>query len=423
LLATSTLATYFPTVRGLILCVGLFTTACILADRATAQSAIPMYSQGVAEILADVSSDTLMRRVRELCGEVPVVVNDSIAVITNRYDGTEEKSNELAGDYLEQKLSQYGLHTESHRFQDRGRNIVAVQKGSLYPDIDYIICGHYDASHYAYPGADDNASGSAAVLEAARLLSRHTFEYSIVYILWDAEERGLVGSRFYAESARMRGDSILGVINLDMISWDSDDDMRASLEYNLDGGLPLVWTMQSVNNTYDVGLDLYTRFRSSTPSDNYSFTRFDYPSFLFIEDWSDFNLYYHGVGDTPSEINLPFFTRITQVAIGGLAILAGMTEPLALQPLAALPDAALLTPSPHPMRGLTQIRFSLPRRQHVRLELFDVVGRRVALLADMECKAGPQHVPFDASSLQRGAYLLRMSTESGAVQRVLLKGE
>ena len=79
------------------------------------------------------------------------------------------------------------------------------------------------------PGADDNASGTAAVIEAARIFSQYDFPFTIIYALWDEEEQGLIGSEYYATQAANAGDSILGVINLDMIGYDGNGDGNADV--------------------------------------------------------------------------------------------------------------------------------------------------------------------------------------------------
>ncbi|PLX25729.1 MAG: hypothetical protein C0600_11700 [Ignavibacteria bacterium] len=379
---------------------------------------------GIVSILQSVSPDTLMVRVRELCGEFTVQVKGTPTLIANRLDGFETQNNELAGDYLEEKLGVYGLDVRSERFQDRGRNVIAVQPGQSHPDIKYIICAHYDAARFEYPAADDNASGTAAVLEAARLLSGYEFDFSIEYCLWDAEERGLVGSRYYAQTARQRGDSILGVLNLDMIAYDSDNDMTATLEYNTDDGLELVWMMQSINTSYDVGLDLVVRKRSSTPSDNYSFTQAGYPSFLFIEDWADFNANYHGTKDTPDNLNVPYFTAITRVALGGLAQLAGLTTHLAAdEPPLAGRGSVLHAPWPHPFRDHASIAFTIAEPGPLRVELYDIMGRRIALLADGTYNAGTHTAFLNAAALPGGAYLLRMHHGGTVTHRRIIRSE
>ncbi|MDT8323075.1 MAG: M20/M25/M40 family metallo-hydrolase [Bacteroidota bacterium] len=390
------------------------------APAAQAQSLPQAYSGDVAEIIGRVSQDTLMRRVRELCGVDAITVDGIPLHITNRKDGFGSEGNDLAADYLAAVLTRYGLGTHSQRFEDRGRNIIGVQHGSGGAGGKYIICAHYDAAVFGFPGADDNASGTAAVLEAARLLSTRDLAYTVEYILWDAEERGLVGSRHYAERARANGDSILGVINLDMISWDSDGDDRASLEYNNESGLPLVNALLAVNDSYGIGLDFYTRKRTSTPSDNFSFTQFGFPSMLLIEDWTDFNRYYHGINDAPTEMNVPYYARMAKTAIGALALLTARS-PSDTKTAAPQAEIALHTPSPHPFSGIATVRFTLPHAQHVRIELFDMVGRLVKTVADIEGRSGAQQVLFDASSLSPGSYVLRMTTASAMLHLPVLR--
>ncbi len=89
-------------------------------------------------------------------------------------------------------------------------NVLAVQWGTKTPN-EFVICGaHYDSwssdgtdpDTIRSPGADDNASGVAGILETARLLSRYTFDRTIIYANWCAEEIGLVGSAAYASFSR-----------------------------------------------------------------------------------------------------------------------------------------------------------------------------------------------------------------------------
>ncbi|HRE11119.1 MAG TPA: M28 family peptidase, partial [Ignavibacteria bacterium] len=109
-----------------------------------------------------------------------------------------------------------------------GQNVLATKIGSKYPNQYYIICGHYDnmPSGSLAPGADDNASGTCAVMEAARLLAPFTFDYTLIFVAFDEEEQGLIGSHAYADSSYNRGDSIKGVLNFDMIAWDSNNDYK-----------------------------------------------------------------------------------------------------------------------------------------------------------------------------------------------------
>ena len=103
-------------------------------------------------------------------------------------------------------------------------NVVAIQRGTAHPnryvimsgDIDSRASGSTDATTDA-PGANDNASGMAGTIEAARLLSAYSFPTSVVYAGLSGEEQGLFGGRHMAQVARDEGWDIAGVLNNDMI--------------------------------------------------------------------------------------------------------------------------------------------------------------------------------------------------------------
>ncbi len=103
-------------------------------------------------------------------------------------------------------------------------NVVAVQRGYRYPNRYVIMSGDIDSRVSSSlndtldsPGANDNASGMAGVLEAARLLTRYRFPTSIVYTGLSGEEQGLFGGKHLADRARRDGWEIIGVLNNDMI--------------------------------------------------------------------------------------------------------------------------------------------------------------------------------------------------------------
>ncbi|MAT89267.1 MAG: peptidase M28 [Flavobacteriaceae bacterium] len=103
-------------------------------------------------------------------------------------------------------------------------NVAAVQKGTKYPNRYIIMSGDIDSrisdpTNYTddSPGANDNASGMAGAIEAARVLSQYKFEASIVYLGLSGEEQGLYGGKGFAEYAKEQGWEIIGVLNNDMI--------------------------------------------------------------------------------------------------------------------------------------------------------------------------------------------------------------
>ena len=103
-------------------------------------------------------------------------------------------------------------------------NVVAVQKGTKYPNRYIIMSGDIDSrvsnpNNYTSdsPGANDNASGMAGTIEAARVLSKYKFENSIIYVGLSGEEQGLFGGRGLAAYAKEKGWEIIGIMNNDMI--------------------------------------------------------------------------------------------------------------------------------------------------------------------------------------------------------------
>lgn len=103
-------------------------------------------------------------------------------------------------------------------------NVVAIQRGTRYPDRYIIMSGDIDSrvsdpNNFTddSPGANDNASGMAGTLEAARVLTPYRFENSIIYVGLSGEEQGLFGGKGLAEYARKEGWDIIGILNNDMI--------------------------------------------------------------------------------------------------------------------------------------------------------------------------------------------------------------
>ncbi|HFA47815.1 MAG TPA: M28 family peptidase, partial [Bacteroidetes bacterium] len=103
-------------------------------------------------------------------------------------------------------------------------NVLAVQRGTLYPDRYVIMSGDIDSrvsdpldGTSDSPGANDNASGMAGTLEAARILTKYRFPTSIIYVGLSGEEQGLFGGKHMAKVAKEEGWDIVGILNNDMI--------------------------------------------------------------------------------------------------------------------------------------------------------------------------------------------------------------
>ena len=276
----------------------------------------------VQQILNSVSQDSIIKFVSELSGAVPTIINGTSQTIVSRHKL--QPGNALAETYIKQKLQNYGLTTTIQTFSTTGKNVYGVKTGTEFPNKKFIICAHFDdmPSGTLAPGADDNGSGTACVIETARILSQYSFPYTIVFALWDEEEQGLIGSEYYATQAQTNGDSILGVINLDMIAYDGNNDGNADVHTSsVANTTALKDKMLEMNLAYAINLDLDV-VPAQPYSDHQSFLDHGYSAILLIEDDNDFHPQYHTVNDNLSYYNQPYFIKMSKLAIATLSTLS-----------------------------------------------------------------------------------------------------
>lgn len=274
----------------------------------------------IQQIINSINSDSLTHFTAQLSGVEPVIVNGTSQTILSR--NKFQPGNNLAADFVKQKFQSYGLTAYDQQFSSTGRNVLGKITGTDYPNKEFFICAHYDdmPSGTLAPGADDNGSGTAAVIEAARVLSQYSFPYTLIFAVWDEEEQGLVGSDYYATQAAQAGDSILGVVNMDMIAWDSNNDNICNI-HTADVGITheIFDKMVELNNQYNIGMDIIEVYPEEPYSDHHSFIQNGYSAVLLIEDDYDFNAYYHTTNDLLTYYNIPYFKRSSQLAIASIA--------------------------------------------------------------------------------------------------------
>ncbi len=137
----------------------------------------------------------------------------------DRYDNLQ-----AAGEYIEGIFKKYNYSIESQAYLFDGkefRNIIATQPGRRLPGEVILVGAHYDTVPGS-PGADDNASGVAGILELARLFSGHSTARTLKFVAFCNEENGLVGSQVYARWAKKHGEKIVAMFSLEMIGYYAD---------------------------------------------------------------------------------------------------------------------------------------------------------------------------------------------------------
>jgi len=243
----------------------------------------------------------------------------------------------LAGQELQRTLANLGCRgvRESVFIPAYAPNIFCQLPGTE-PDLPMVYVGaHYDSRGPTRdsptnraPGADDNASGVAGVLEILRVITAHgaTFRRTIAFGLWAGEEQGLVGSDYEAYGLSISGVQIRAYVNLDMIGYPSRTYPNAL--WWVTRGVDSTLTQMGIDLTYEY-LGKNTEIRTSTGccSDQQSFLAYGYPAAsVFESSTATANPHYHQASDLPDTVNYVHAKRTTQAAAALLLTLAEVNK-------------------------------------------------------------------------------------------------
>lgn len=275
----------------------------------------PLRSQNAAPaagIEQGVSSERLQALAAVLTGQAKLPDG---RVIPER--GTVEGRN-LTRAFISQTLESYGYKVEPHNYRSNGTNIT-VRLMAQTPTDEYILLGaHMDSVRNA--GADDNNSGSVAVLEAARLLKDlPDRQVNILFAWFDEEELGLIGSAALARDLKKQKMKLSSVHTLDMVGWDGDRDNVIEIEQP-DGDL---WEyIQQVNASH--GLKLPLSRTSSGDTDHVAFREAGFTSVGYCEEWvgGDTTPNYHKKSDVFNTVNFTYLTNVTRLEVATIADLS-----------------------------------------------------------------------------------------------------
>lgn len=141
-----------------------------------------------------------------------------------RHHGTGAVHLREVRDSLLARFQRFGLQTRLHEFPFgtfTGQNVIGRKTGLVSNTKTFILDGHYDTVNDS-PGADDNGSAIAGILEALRVMATLDLAYSVEFIAFDLEEAGLAGSKAFVANGIMDDEDIAGVINMDMIGYFSN---------------------------------------------------------------------------------------------------------------------------------------------------------------------------------------------------------
>ncbi len=281
--------------------------------------------------------DRLMPHVRVLGGR-----------IGERHLGRPEALG-AAAEYIQRSWSEQGFTVREERFAVEGRpcaNLVVEHRGSARPDELLLVGAHYD-SVLGSPGANDNGTGVAVLLELSRALREHAVPRTVRFVAFVNEEppyfqTEAMGSRVHARAARQRGEKIAAMISLETLGYYAS--RPGSQQYPAPFGLfypdtgnflAVVGNLASRRLVVDFlrhfmaesdfpveGVATFEAIPGINWSDHWAFWQEGYPA-LMLTDTAPFRYpAYHTAADLPDRINAPEFARAAHGIIQAMARLA-----------------------------------------------------------------------------------------------------
>lgn len=240
-----------------------------------------------------------------------------------------------AAEYIYQEFERLGLQVSYHNWTSSGnlwhlgryesRNVVATLPGS--DEATIIFNAHYDTVEGTV-GADDDASGVAAVLAAARALHDRQFNHTVRFIAFSGEEEGLLGSHAYASDLYNynANASLVVEFNADMIGRaNTSESGRSFRMYGTEDTAWIRGIVEDVNAATGIDFDLFNGSigrEGRGGSDYASFARYGYEAVAFFE--KEWNPYMHQPGDDLDNVNMSYLVNTTRLITGTIAELADM---------------------------------------------------------------------------------------------------
>ena len=302
--------------------------------------------------------------------------------------------------------------------EETADNILAVQWGTKTPQ-ELVVCGaHYDSWNddgadpdtIRSPGADDNASGVAGILETARILSHYTFDRTIIYGNWCAEEIGLVGSAAYAHDMAEQGMDIVGYFNLDMTGYlEEGTDIHVHLMFTTRDSLIGRYVF-NFSHVYFPEMPIRQNWLAWGDSDYSSFNRNGYPAVHPFEDVHASSPFIHSRQDVLglSVNNLDQSKRFTELNLGLVATLAGPNHD-------GVPEKEVVNVALYPNPAHESVTL-LADDDIQRVTVVNLMGQTI----DQHEIQGMKQFEINTNNYPAGIYLLNITTKKGTATRRLV---
>jgi Zn-dependent M28 family amino/carboxypeptidase len=267
---------------------------------------------------------TLLAVVLAVSAQAPVSDTDLQREVIARLSGAKEiragvtlanrstiENRQEARTYLIATLTSFGLEAKRHSYGEAGGENIYAVLSSGQPDAETVVLGaHYDSVLRA-PGANDDGTGVAAVMAIARAMAAVKPRVRDLYIVFfDEEERGLVGSKAFAQMLKDQNRKVVGVHTIDQVGWDSNHNRAIELELPYEGAVPMYERAAK-----SLGMDIPLFTTTETGSDHQSFRRLGFPAIGVTEEYrhNDTTPYIHRPGDTFETVDFDYLASCTRL--------------------------------------------------------------------------------------------------------------
>lgn len=343
------------------------------------------------------------------------------------------RNNKEVSEYLVQRLQNYGVeNAQIDSFYKSGYswlignysfyiyNVKGRIEGSKAPDSTIIIGAHLDAISYnnnyqlynQCPGADDNASGIAVMIEMARIIHLHQLspELSIDFMGYDGEELGLFGSGYDAKARQDSNEIITVMLNNDMVGYQPDEEPWELMLYWYENATDIAEKMAEFCENYTGITPIIADSANNEMneySDSYSYSQRDYKAIFTCE--KHFSPYYHSLNDSAGFCNFAYLADVSRMNFAALFDFARLTLPI---DTTEIPNSIKdFTPAlsgvilyPNPATDRIQLQFTLSEASVLSIYFTDITGRTIEQLPETAYAYGINHIALDCSSFPSGLY-------------------
>ena len=320
----------------------------------------PALIDPVQYFLSDTNEERYAKWIRDLSGENPVTIGGQERTITTRYSYAmfPGQENAMAPDYLLEQLAQWvpaeQITYEPYEYRDAVSvytwyNIIVTFPGTVSPQEEILYTAHYDSCVALTavnplelaPGANDNGTGVAALLEAIPTFAKTSFEKTVKVIFFSGEENFMQGSTAYV--AAHGGDNIIGVINMDMFGNDPEDERCFEIHVGtMPESDPLGKAFEAAIRDYNINLTYdYFNYVAYELGDHTPFWRGGIPAMTAMENFTEdstpggcgprpYPKNWHAPTDFIVDVNIPYAFDIARAGTITVLRLAG-AQPIQVQ--------------------------------------------------------------------------------------------